>query len=90
MFALSPYRSAYLPRTPREKSYSSRNSSIRGVSGSFFIPSPFFGCRQPSIDQTNRVATHRVCDDHKPVTLGHAEKDESVLIERVIRVGNGH
>ena len=60
MFAPSRYRSAYLPRTPREKSYSSRNSSIRAVSGSFFIPSPFSCCRQPSIDQTNRVATHGV------------------------------
>ena len=86
MFAPSLYCSAYLPRTPSEKSYSSRNSSIRAVSGSFFIPSPFVGCRQPSVDQTNRVATHRVCDGHKPVTLGHTEQDESILIKRVIRV----
>ena len=90
MFAPSPYRRAYFPRTPCEKSYSSRNSSTRAVPGSFFIPSPFFGCRQPSIDQTNRVASHRVCDDYNPVTLGHTEKDEPILIERVIRVGNSH
>ena len=90
MFAPSPYRSAYLPRTPPEKSYSSRNSSIRPVSGSFLISSPFFGCRQPSADQTKPVTTHRVRHDRKPVTLGHTQKDESVLIERVIRVGDGH
>ncbi len=92
----SAKRLAYLPRTPREKSYSGRTSLsillaaffVGAVLVAFFILDPFSTGGESSVYDSRIVTTLDVSDDQQPVLIGDAQHQESPLLNRMVRVGD--
>jgi len=82
-------RRAYLPRTPREKSYSARISGLADFLAAFFIRSSFSFVHAPRADHAEIIAPLRVNDNQQFPPVRLAEDDEPALGLRMSRVGNG-
>lgn len=93
MFVSSANRAAYFPRTPPEKSYSSRifsRTAGRLRLLGFFIRFPFPTASGSSADDTGDVAALDVSDDHEQLSAGSSNQDEAVLTTKAIRIGDGN
>ena len=86
MFVPRANRRAYLPRTPREKSYSGFMSG--SVFAFFFISASLAAGRYPGGNDTNSMAPFSVGDNNEPAAEGMPDQDEAMLVRRVQGVGN--
>ena len=78
MFVPRASRRAYLPRIPREKSYS---GCISGSVFAFFFMSASLGAvRFPGGHDRNSMAPFRVDDNDEPLTVGMSDQDETTLV----------
>src|SRR6476661_7502887 len=88
-FVPSANRAAYFPRTPPEKSYSSRISSratARFDLFTFFIHSPFPTAGGSSADDTGGRAAFDVSDDHEQLVAGTTNQHEAIFLCGMIRI----
>jgi len=91
-FVPSANRVAYFPRTPPEKSYSTRIPSLTlalfGLLG-FFILYPFPTAGGSSADDTGDVAAFDVSDYHEQLSAGTANQNEASFKSGTIRISDG-
>jgi len=78
MFVPSRYRSAYLPRTPFEKSYSARMSSLAGLVV-FFIGLTFWPSGQPGVDESNLVTLCSMRNNEESALLTVPQEEPPLL-----------
>ena len=86
MFVPRANRRAYLPRTPREKSYSGFMSG--SVFVFFFISASLAAGRYPGGNDTNSMAPFSVDDNNEPPTVGMPDQDKTMLIRGMQGIGD--
>jgi hypothetical protein len=85
------YLSAYLPRTPPEKSYSARifvdcrvDCRVdRRLEGGFFIAASFMASRRPRADQTNTLVSNSLNHNQQIPLAGHSDNHVSRFVYRM-------
>jgi len=80
------YLSAYLPRTPPEKSYSALISGARRLEGGFFIAASFMLHRRACADRADTLSSHGMNHSRQTSLAGHSGNDEALFADGVIRV----
>lgn len=86
------FRLAYLPRMSDPKSdrlYCCRSSSV-GLRLALFIDLPLDAGRLACTDDPDYISAVCMGHDEKPPARGHAERDEALLAEGVIRIQAGY
>ena len=82
-------RRAYLPRTPREKSYSSRIAGSLDLLAGFFICFAFSFAGATGADHAKIIAPFHVDDNQQLSLMRLADDDEPVFHLRMGRIENG-
>src|ERR1700690_1571344 len=82
---------AYFPRTPPEKSYSGRISSLSCFCflAAGILP-PLASGRDSSTDEADALASMRMRHDHHATCMRGTEKEVPILVLRVVRIEHGH